>query len=146
MVRVPHDGNVIMQILERMLCVRRAHRHALRDFLVDNDAGGSAFSEEKPPLTPRCDSLYLDALFGFALEQPVKTVLWIERGRPAKTCECRNCHRSASRAQFSAAKDALELRGEPPVEDEDGADGLLELYGRKVRDVPGSKGTAGGAP
>lgn len=57
-VGMAHTGNVRVQVFERMLGVAGAHRHGLRDLLVDND-------------------IDLDTLFGLAFQDTVQAPLFV---------------------------------------------------------------------
>lgn len=114
-VRVAHDGNVLVHLLELMLRVRRRHAHRLADEATRSSEcrhiSDTSFFEQTHLSDLLVDTdIDLDALLGLSLEQPVEPVFGILGRRPAK----------------------VELWAKPPVEDHDARLGLLELEGIRV--------------
>ena len=129
MVRVPHDRNVLVQVFEKVLRVRAAHRHRLRAARrveVSMLAGrkthsqsgelehGAQGSEERDRVHLFVhDDENLDALLRFAEQETVEPKVFV-------------LGRRAPQVQF---------RSEPPVEDPDRLFRILNDFGKRVEIV-----------
>lgn len=76
MIRVPHDGNVLVQVLEKVLRVVAAHRHRLSDFLIHDDENPNPLLSlaQQQPVEPKVFVLTRRAPEEeFGREPPVKS-------------------------------------------------------------------------
>lgn len=75
MIRMSHDGDVFVQVLEKVFGMFRAHGHALGDFLVHNDADLDSllgFPQEKTVEPPFLVLTWWTSKVEFGSQPPIK--------------------------------------------------------------------------